>query len=143
MTFTFTLHHVKFGLEEAQTGIKTAGRIIINHTYTDDTTLLAESKEELKSFLMKLKERSENVGFKLSIYKTKIMASGPIISWQIDGKTIKTVTDLIFLGSKITADVDFNRKSRKRLLLGRKAMSSVKVKVKSLSLVRLFGTRGL
>ena len=88
-------------------------------------TLIAESKEELKNLLMKLKERSENVGFKLSIYKTKIMASGPIISWQIDGKTIKTVTDLIFLGSKITADVDVNHESRKHLLLGRKAMSNV------------------
>ena len=118
------MHHVKFGLEEAQTGIKTAGRII-NFSYTDDMTLLAENKEELKSLLMKLKERSENVGFKLSIYKTKIMASGPIISWQIDGKTIKTVTDLIFLGSKITADVDVNHESRKHLLLGRKAMSNV------------------
>ena len=81
---------MKFGLEEAQTGIKTAGRII-NFSYTDDMTLLAENKEELKSLLMKLKERSENVGFKLSIYKTKIMASGPIISWQIDGKTVEIV----------------------------------------------------
>ena len=86
---------------------------------------MAESKEELKSLLMKLKERSEKVGFKLSIQKTKIMASSPISSWQIDGETIETVTDFIFLGSKITADVDFNHESKKRLLLGRKAMGNV------------------
>ena len=94
------------GLEEAQAGIKIAGRNINNLRYADDTTLLAESEEELKSLLMKVKEESEKVGFKLNIQKTKIMASGPITSWQIDGETVETVADFIFLGSKITADGD-------------------------------------
>ena len=94
------------GLEEAQAGIKIAGRNINNLRYADDTTLTAESEEELKSFLMKMKEESEKVGLKLNIKKTKIMASGPITSWQIVGKTVETVADFIFLGSKITADGD-------------------------------------
>ena len=94
------------GLEEAQAGIKTAGRNINNLRYADDTTLMAESKEELKSLLMKVKEESEKVGLKLHIQKTKIMASGPITSWQIDKETVETVTDFLFLGSKITADGD-------------------------------------
>ena len=94
------------GLDEAQAGIKIVGRNISNLKYADDITLMAESEEELKSFLMKVKEESEKVGFKLSIQKTKIMASGPITSWQIDGETIERVTDFIFLGSKITADGD-------------------------------------
>ena len=96
----------KTGLEEAQAGIKIAGRNINNLRYADDTTLMAESEEELKSHLMKVKEESEKAGLKLNIQKTKIMASGPITSWQIDGETMETVTDFIFLGSKITADDD-------------------------------------
>ena len=110
------------GLEETQTGIKIARRNISNLRYTDDTTLMAESKEELKSFLMKVKEESEKVGLKLNIQKTKIMASGPITSWQIDGETVETVTDFIFGGSKITADGDCSHEIKRRLLLGRKAM---------------------
>ena len=96
------------GLEEAQAGIKIAGRNINNLRYADDTTLMAESEEELKNLLIKVKEESEKVGLKLNIQKTKIMASGPITSWEIDGKTVETVSDFIFLGSKITADVDFS-----------------------------------
>ena len=96
----------KAGLNEAQAGIKIAGRNINNLKYADDTTLMAESEEELKSLLMKVKEESENVGLKLNIQKTKIMASGPITSWEIDGETVETVSDFIFLGSKITADGD-------------------------------------
>ena len=95
-----------FGLDEAQAGIKIARRNIDNLRYADDTTLMAESKEELKSFLIKVKEESEKAGLKLNIQKTKIMTSGPITSWQIDGETMETVTDFIFLGSKITADAD-------------------------------------
>ena len=95
------------GLEEAQAGIKIAGRNFNNLRYADDTTLMAESEEEPKSLLMKVKEESENVGLKLNIQKTKIMASGPTTSWQIDGKTVETVTDFILLGSKITADGDY------------------------------------
>ena len=98
------------GLEEAQAGIKIAGKNINNLKYSDDTTLMAESKEELKSFLMKVKKESEKVGLKLNIHKTKIMASGPITSWQIEGETMETVRDLIFLGSKITADGDCTMK---------------------------------
>ena len=98
------------GLEEAQTGIKIAERNINNPRYTDDTTLMAESREELKSLLMKVKEESEKVGLKLNIQKTKIMASGLITSWQIDGESMETVTDFIFLGSKITADGDYSMK---------------------------------
>ena len=109
------------GLEEAQTGIKIAGRNINNLRHADDTTLMAESEEELKSLLMKVKEESEKVGLKLNIQKTKIMASGPITSWQINGET---VTDFIFLGSKITADGDCSHEIKRRLLLGRKAMSN-------------------
>ena len=112
------------GLNEAQAGIKIAGRNINNFRYADDTTLMAESKE-LKSLLMKLKEESEKVGLKLNIQKTKIMASGPITSWQIDGETMDTVTDSIFLGSKITTDGDWNHEIKRCLLLGRKAMTNL------------------
>ena len=107
------------GLEEAQAGIKIAGRNINNLRYADDTTLMAES-EELKSLLMKVKEDSEKVGLKLNIQKTKIMASGPITAWQIDGKTVETVADFIFLGSKITADGDCSHEIKRCLLLGTK-----------------------
>ena len=112
------------GLEEAQAGIKIAGRNINNLRYADDTTLMAESEEELKSPLMKVKGKSENVGLKLSIQKTKIMASGPITSWQIDGETVETVTDFIFMGSKITADGDCGHEIKRHLLLGRKVMTN-------------------
>ena len=112
------------GLDEAQAGIKIAGRNINNLKYADDTTLMAESKEELKSLLMKVKE-SEKSGLKLNIQKTKIMASSPITSWQVDGETMKAVTDFIFLGSKIAADGDCSHKIKKCLLLGRKAMSNL------------------
>ena len=108
------------GLEEAQAGIKIAGRNINNLRYADDTTLMAESEEELKSLLMKLKEESEKVDLKLNIQKTMIMASGPITSWQIDGETVETVVGFIFLGSKITADCDCSHEIKRRLLLGRK-----------------------
>ena len=104
------------GLEEAQAGIKIAGRNINNLRYSDDTTHMAESKEELKSLLLKVKEESEKVGLKLNIHKTKIMASGPIISWQIDGETVETVADFIFGGSIITADGDCSHKKRCFLL---------------------------
>ena len=113
------------GLDEAQTGIKVAGRNINNLRYANDITLMAESEEELKSFLMKVKEESEKVGLKLSIQKTKIMASGPITSWETDGETMETVTDVIFLGSKITADGDCNYEIKRPLLLGRKAMTNL------------------
>ena len=106
-------------LDEAQAGVKIAGRHINNLRYADDTTLMAESEEELKSLLMKVKEVSENVGLKLNVQKRKIMASGPITSWQIDGETMKTVTDFIFLDSKITADGDCSHEIKRRLLLGR------------------------
>ena len=109
------------GLDEAQAGIKIAGRTINNLRYADDTTLMAESEEELKSLLMKVKEESEKAGLKLNIQKTKIMASGPITSWQIDGETMEIVTDFIFLSSKITADGDYSHEIKRRLLLGRKA----------------------
>ena len=112
------------GLEEAQAGIKIAGRNINNLRYADDTTLVAES-EELKSLFMKVKEESEKVGLKLNIQKTKIMASGPITSWQIDGETVETVADFIFSGSKITADGDFSHGIKRRLLLGRKVMTNL------------------
>ena len=107
------------GLEEAQAGIKIDRRNINNLRYADDTTLMAESEEELESLLMKVKEESENIGLKLNIQKTKIMASGPITSWQIDGETVETVADFSFLGSKITADGDCNHEIKRRLLLGR------------------------
>ena len=109
-------------LDEAQAGIKIAGRNINNLRYVDDTTLMAESKEELKNLLMKVKE-SKKVGLKLNIQKTKIMASGPITSWQIDGKTMETVTNFIFWGSKITADGDCSHEIKRRLLLGKKVMT--------------------
>ena len=110
-------------LDEAQAGIKIARRNINNFRYADDTTLMAESKEELKSLLMKVKEESEKVGLKLNIQKTKIMASSPITSWQIDGETMKTVTDFILGGSKITADFACSHEIKRCLLLGRKAMT--------------------
>ena len=113
------------GLEEAQAGIKIAGRNINNFRYADDTTLMAESEEELKSLLMKMKEKSEKIGFQLNIQKTKIMAPGPITSWQIDGETVETVSDFIFLGSKITADGDSSHEIKRRLLLERKAMTNL------------------
>ena len=112
------------GLEEAQAGIKIVGRNINNVRYADDTTLMAESEEELKSLLMKVKVESEKVGLKLNIQKTKIMASSPITSWQIDGET-ETVSDFILGGSKITADGDCSHEIKRRLLLGRKAMTNV------------------
>ena len=113
------------GLEEAQVGIKISGRNINNLKYVDDTTLMAESEEELKSLLMKVKEETENVGLKLNIQKTKIMASGPITSWQIDGETVETVSGFIFLGSKITADGDCIHEIKRHLLLGRKVMTNL------------------
>ena len=112
------------GLEEAQAGIKIAGRNINNLRYADDITLMAESEEELKSVLMKVKEESEKVGLKLNIQKTKIRASGPITSWEIDGETVETVSDFIFLGSKITVDCDCNHVIKRHLLLGRKAITN-------------------
>ena len=113
------------GLEETQAGIKIAGRNINNLSYADDTTLVAESEKELKSLLMKVKEESEKVGLKLNIQKTKIMASGSITSWEIDGETVETVSDFIFLNSKITADGDCSHKIKRRLLLGRKVMTNL------------------
>ena len=119
------------GLEEAQAGIKVAGRKINNLRYADDTTLMAESEEELKSLLMKVKEESEKVGLKLYIQKMKIMASGPINSWEIDGETMETVSDFIFLDSKITADGDCSQEIKRRLLLGRKVMTNLDSVLKS------------
>ena len=113
------------GLDEAETGIKITGRNINNLTYADDTTLTAENEEELKSLLMKVKEESEKVGLKLHIQKTKIMASGPITSWQIDGETVETVIDFIFLGSEITADGDCSHEIKRCLLLRRKSMTNL------------------
>ena len=113
------------GLEETQAGIKIAGRNIDNLRYADDTTLMAESEEELQSLLMKVKEESEKVGLKLNIQKTKIMASSPITSWEIDGETVETVSDFSFLGSKITADGDCSHEIKRRLLLGRKVMTNL------------------
>ena len=107
------------GLEEAQAGIKTAGRNINNHRYSDDTTLMAESEEELKSLLMKVKEESHKAGLKLNIQKTKIMASGPIISWEVDGETVQTVSDFILGGSKITADGDCSHEIKRHSLEGK------------------------
>ena len=118
------------GLDEAQAGIKIAGRNI-NNRLADDTTLMAESEEELKSLLMKVKEESEKVGLKLNIHKTKIMASGPITSWQIDGETVETVTDFIFLVSKLTADGDGSHEIKRCLLLGRKVMTNLDSILKS------------
>ena len=112
-------------LDEAQAGIKIAGRNINNLRYADDTTLMRESEEELKSPLMKVKKKSEKAGLKLNIQKTKIMASGPITSWQIDGETVETVPDFIFLGSRITADGDCSHEIKRHVLLERKAMSNL------------------
>ena len=112
------------GLEETQAGIKIAGRNINNLRYADDTTLMAESKEELKSLLRKVKEETEKVGLKLNIQKTKIMASGPITSWEIDGETVETVSDFILGGSRITADGDCSHEIKRCLLLGRKVMTN-------------------
>ena len=123
------------GLEEAQAGIKIAGRNINNLRYTDDTTVMAESEEELKSLLMKMKEQSEKVGLRLNIQKTKVMASGPITSWQIDGETMETVRDFIFLGSKIIADGDCSLEIKRHLLLGRKAMTNLKSTLKSRDII--------
>ena len=119
------------GLEETKAGIKIAGRNINNLRYADDTTLMAESKEELKSLLMKVKEESEKVGLKLDIQKTKIMASGPITSWEIDGETVETVSDFIFLGSKITVDGDRSHEIKRCLLLRRKVMTDLDSILKS------------
>ena len=119
------------GLEEAQAGIKIAGRNINNLRYADDTTLMAESEEELKSLLMKVKEESENVGLKLNIQKTKIMASSPTTSWQIDGETMETVTKFIILDSKITSDDDCSHEIKRCLLLGRKVMTNLDSILKS------------
>ena len=113
------------GLEEAQAGIKISGRNINNLRYADDTTLMVESEEELKSLLMKVKEENEKFGLKLNLQKTKVMTSGPITSWQIDGETVETVADFIFPGSKITADGDCSHKIKRRLLLGRKALTNL------------------
>ena len=119
------VHHEKCWLEETQAGVKIAGRNINNLRYADDTTIMAESEEELKSLLMKVKEKSEKVGLKLNIQKMKIMASGPITSWQIDGETVETVTDFILGGSKLTADGDCSHEIKRHLLLRRKAMTNL------------------
>ena len=119
------------GLKEAQAGIKIARRNINNLRYVDDTTLMAESEEELKSLLMKVKEESEKVGLKLNIQKMKIIASGPITSWEIDGETVETVSDFIFLGSKITADGDCSHEIKRHLLLGRQVMTNLDSMLKS------------
>ena len=120
-----------YGLDESQAGIWIAGRNINNLRYADDTTFMAESKEELKSLLMKVKEESENAGLNLNIQKTKIMASSPTTSWQIDGEAMETVRDFIFLGSKITADGDCSHEIKRYLLLGRKAMTNLDSLLKS------------
>ena len=119
------------GLDEAQAGIKIAGRNINNLRYADDTTLMAESEEELKSLWMKVKEESEKVGLQLNIQKTKIMSSGPITAWEIDGETVETVSDFIFGGSKIPADGDCSHEIKRRLLLGRKVMTNLDSILKS------------
>ena len=119
------------GLEEPQAGIKIDGRNISNLRYADDTTLMAESEEELKSLLMKVKEESKKVGLKLNIQKTKIMVSGPITSWEIDGETVQTVSDFIFLGCKISADSDCSHEIKRHLLLGRKVMTNLDSILKS------------
>ena len=123
--------YVNWELPDAQAGIKIAGKNISNLRYADDTTLMAESEEELKSLLMKVKEESEKVGLKLNIQKTKIMASGPVTSWQIDGKQWKIVRDFIWVGSKITVDGDYNHEMKRRLLLGRKVMTNLDSILKS------------
>ena len=123
------------GLDEAQAGVKIAGRNINNLRYTDDTTLMAESKKELNSLLMKVKEESENFGLKLNIQKTKIMASGPITSWEMDGETVETVSDFILWGSKITADGDCSHEIKRCLLLGRKVMINLDSMLKSRDII--------
>ena len=123
------------GLEETQAEIKIAGRNINNLRYADDTTLMAESEEELKSLLMKVKEEGEKVGLKLNIQKMKIMASGPITSWEIDGETVETESDFIFLGSKITADGDCSHEIKRGLLLGRKVMTNLDSIFKSRNII--------
>ena len=128
-------------LEETQAGIKIARRNINHLRYADDTTLMAESEEELKSLLMKMKEESEKVGLKLNIQKTKIMASGPITSWEIDGETVETVSDFIFWGSKITADGDCSHEIRRHLLLGRKVMTNLDSIFKSRDITLLTNVR--
>ena len=128
------------GLDEAQAGIKIARRTNNNLRYADDTTLMADSEEELKSLLLKVKEESEKVGLKLNIQKTKIMASGSITSWQIDGETAETVTDFILRGSKITADGDCSHEIKRCLLLGRKAMTNLLLLLSHFSRVRLCET---
>ena len=125
------------GLEEAQAGINIAGKNINNLRYADDTTLMAESEEVLKSLLMKVKEESEKAGLKLNIQKTKIMASSPITSWQINGETMETVTDFIFLGSKITADGDCSHEIKRCLVLGRKVMTNIHSILKSRNITLL------
>ena len=120
------------GLEEAQAGIKIAGRNFNNIRYADDTTFMAESEEELKSLLMKVKEESEKVGLKFNTQETKIMASGPITSWQIDGETVETVSDFIFLGSKITVDGDCSHETERRLLIEKKVMTNLDSILKSI-----------
>ena len=128
------------GLEEAQAGTKIAGRNMNNLRYADDNTLMADSEEELKRLLMKVKEESEKVGLKLNIQKTKIMASGPITSWQIDGETMETVTDFILGGSKITADGDCSHEIKRYLLLGRKVMTNLDSTLKKQT--RYFADKG-
>ena len=123
------------GLDEAQAGIKIPRRNINNLRYADDTTLMAESEEELKSLLMKVKEEREKVSLMLNIQKTKIMASGPITSWEIDGETVETVSDFIFLGSKISADGDCSHEIKRRLLLGRKVMTNLDSILKSRDII--------
>ena len=123
------------GLEDTQAGIKIAGRNINNLRYADDTTLMAESEEELKNLLMKVKEESEKAGLKLHIQKTKVIAFGPITSWEIDGETVETVLDFIFLGSKITADGDCSHEIKRCLLLGRKAMTNLDSMLKSRDII--------
>ena len=129
------------GLEEAQAGIKIVRRNINNLRYADDTTLMAESEEELKSLLMKVKEESEKVGFKLNIQKTKIMACGPITSWEIDGETVETVSDFILGGSKITEDGDCSHEIKRHLLLGRKVMTNLHSTFKSRDITLLTKVR--
>ena len=125
------------GLDEAQAGIKIAGRNSNNLTYADDTTLMAESEEELKSLLMKVKEESEKVGLKLDIQKTKIMASGPITSWQIDGETMETLTNFIFFGPKVTAYCDCSHEIKRHILLGRQVMTQLDSILKSRNITLL------
>ena len=137
--FNFYAEYImrKAGLEEAQAGIKIARRNINNLRYADDTTLMAESEEELKSLLMKVKEESEKAGLELNIQKMKIMASGPITSWQIDGETVETVTDFIFLGSRITEDGDCSHEIKRCLLLGGKAIKNLDSILKSRNITLL------